>query len=95
MEDQEEDGSHKNSAINPKLPDDTQDPKTSVHKQMINTGQNEPDQQEKVCQDSLSRQEAVSSAPRPPPPPPPPALKLPTSQIIQITSKLIWMMKEV
>lgn len=110
MEDQEkgkyDDCSPKNSVINQKLPDDAQDSKTSVPKQRIRGGQNEPNQQKKICQDSFSLQEAVTSAPRPPPPPPllpppppptpphPPALKLPTSQIRSILSKPIWMMKE-
>ncbi|XP_078349945.1 uncharacterized protein LOC144634785 [Oculina patagonica] len=110
LEDQEKakhaDCSPKNCVINQKLPDDTRNPKTSFHKQGINAGQNEPEQQEKICQDSLSPQEAVTSTLRPPPPslppphpapappPPPPALKLPTSRVRSILSKPIWMMKE-
>ena len=92
--------SPKNSVINQRLPDDTEDPKAVVHSQRVNTGQDEPDQHEKVHDNLSVRQEMDNYNPRPPPPPPPPvplsptALNLPTSRIRYISPKKAWMMKE-
>lgn len=98
MEDQEEGKyvgcSPKNSAINQRLPDDTQDPKTAVHSQRINA-----DQPEKIYDDLSVRQEMDNCNPQPPPPPPVPpspnALNVPTSRIRYILPKKNWMMKEI